>query len=94
MGSKKAANLKSAAFVWIELKNALVHTEGTTMSSSSSSPAPARPSHPSIRSSALLMYAVGHAIQAGVNQEVFTACDTQSRLDRIDMLGLTDTAGS
>lgn len=38
------------------------------------------------------MYGVGHAIQAGVNQEVFTACDMQSRLDGIDMLGFTDTA--
>lgn len=49
-------------------------------------------SHPSIQSSALLMYGVGHAIQAGVNQEVFTACDMQSQFDRIDMLGLNDTA--
>lgn len=40
------------------------------------------------------MYAVGHAIQAGVNQEVFTACDVQSQFNRIDMLGLTDTTGS
>lgn len=38
------------------------------------------------------MYAVGHAIQAGVNQEVFTACDMPGQLDTIDMLGLTDTA--
>lgn len=38
------------------------------------------------------MYGVGHAIQAGVNQEVFTACDMQSQFDRIDMLGLNDTA--
>lgn len=30
------------------------------------------------------MYAVGHATQAGVNQEVFTACDTPSRFNRID----------
>lgn len=56
--------------------------------------APTRPSHPSTQSSALLMYAVGHAIQAGVNQEVFTACDTRSQFDRIDMLVLTDTARS
>lgn len=62
--------------------------------SSASSPAPPCPSHPSIQSSALLMYAVGHAIQAGVNQEVFTACDVQSQFNRIDMLGLTDTTGS
>lgn len=40
------------------------------------------------------MYAVGHAIQAGVNQEVFTACDTRSQFDRIDVLVLTDTARS
>lgn len=38
------------------------------------------------------MYGVGHAIQAGVNQEVFTACDMQRQFDRIDMLGLYDTA--
>lgn len=38
------------------------------------------------------MYAVGHAIQAGVNQEVFTGCDTPSRFDRIDGPGLTDAA--
>lgn len=37
------------------------------------------------------MYNVGHAIPAGVNQEVFTACDMQSQFDRIDMLSLTDT---
>lgn len=54
--------------------------------------APTPPSHPSTQSSALLMYAVGHAIQAGVNQEVFTACDTPSQFDRIDMLVLTDAA--
>lgn len=36
------------------------------------------------------MYGVGHAIQAGVNQEVFTACDMQGRFNTIDMLGLTD----
>lgn len=36
------------------------------------------------------MYGVGHAIQAGVNQEVFTARDMQSRFNTIDMLGLTD----
>lgn len=34
------------------------------------------------------MYAVGHATQAGVNQEVFTACDTPSRFNRIDGPGL------
>lgn len=38
------------------------------------------------------MYGVRHAIQAGVNQEVFTACDMQSQFNTIDNLGLTDTA--
>lgn len=38
------------------------------------------------------MYAVGHAIQAGVNQEVFTACDMPRQFNRIDRLGFTDTA--
>lgn len=44
-----------------------------------------RAGHPSVESSALLMYGVGHAIQAGVNQEIFTARDMPSRLNRIDM---------
>lgn len=48
--------------------------------------------HPSIEPSALLMYGVGHAIQAGVNQEIFTGSDMPSQFNRIDMLGLTDTA--
>lgn len=55
-------------------------------------PASIRPAHPSIEPSALLMYAVGHAIQAGVNQEVFTASDMPRQFNRIDTLGLTDTA--
>lgn len=38
------------------------------------------------------MYGVGHAIQAGVTQEVFTACDMPSQFNTIDMLGLSDTA--
>lgn len=38
------------------------------------------------------MYGVGHAIQAGVNQEIFTGSDMPSQFNWIDMLGLTDTA--